>query len=54
MYEIKTEDVCSKEMSDFTNNLSKSKYYDDWNKLSIEKMKDEIGDVKIEEFVGLK
>ena len=34
--------------------MSKSKYYDDLNKLVIEKMKDETGGVAIEEFAGLK
>ena len=59
MYEIKTEDVYEdlsfdKEIFDFSNYGTKSKYYDDSNKLVIGKMKDEIGGVPIEEFVGLK
>ena len=59
MYEIKTEDVyenfsSDKEMFDFSNYTTKSKYYDNSNKLVIDKMKDEIGGVIIEEFVGLK
>ena len=59
MYEIKTEVVnkdCSrnKEMFNSSNYSSKSKYYDDSNKLVIGKMKDETGVVAIEEFVGLK
>ena len=59
MYEIKTEDVYeafnnNKEIFDFSNYLSKSKYYDDSNKLVIGKMKDETSGVAIEEFVGLK
>ena len=59
MYEIKTEDVykyfsSNKEMFDFSNYLTKSKYYDDSNKLVIGKMKDETGGVAIEEFIGLK
>ena len=60
MYEIKTEDVhedfsSNKEMFDFSNYSTKSKkYYDNSNKLVIGKMKDETGDVVIEEFVGLK
>ena len=33
---------------------TKSKYYDDSNKLVIGKMKDETGSVTIQEFVGLK
>ena len=45
MYKIKTEDVyedfsCDKEMFDFSNYSSKSKYYDDSNKLVSGKMKD--------------
>ena len=59
MYEITTEGVCedfssNKEMFDFSNYSTKSKYYDNSNKLVIGKMKDESGDVAIEEFVGLK
>ena len=56
MYEIKTEDIyedfsSNREMFDFSNYLTKSKYYDDSNKLAIEKMNDEIGAVATEEFV---
>ena len=59
MYEIKTEDVyedinSDKEMFDFSNYSTKSKHYDDSNKLVIDKMKDESGGAAIEEFVGLK
>ena len=59
MYKNKTEDVYedfsnNKEMFDFSNYLTKSKYYDSSNKLVTGKMKDETGDVAIEEFVGLK
>ena len=59
MYEITTEGVyedfsSNKEMFDFSNYSTKSKYYDNSNKLVIGKMKDESGDVAIEEFVGLK
>ena len=59
MYEIKTEDVyddfsSNKEIFDFSNCLTKSKYDDYSNKLVIGKMKDETGRVAIEEFVGLK
>ena len=59
MYQIKTEDVyedfsCDKEMFDFSNCLTKSKYYDNSNKLVIGKMKDETRGVAIAEFVGLK
>ena len=58
MYEIKTEDVYQdfsneKEMSDFSNYLTKSKYNDNSNKLVVSKMKDETVGVGIEEFVGL-
>ena len=41
-------------MFDFSNYLTKSKYYDNSNKLVIGKIKDEIRGVAIEEFVGLK
>ena len=59
MCEIKTEDgyedfSSDKEMFDFSNYSTKSKYYDDSNKLVIGKMKDETGGVTVEEFVGLK
>ena len=58
IYEIKTEVVYEdfsnvKEMFDSGNYLTKSKCYDDSNKLVIGKMKGEIGVVAIEEFVGL-
>ena len=57
--EIKTEDdyedfSSDKEMLDFINYSTKSKYYDDSNKLIIAKMKEKTGDVAIKEFVGLK
>ena len=59
MYEIKTEDdyqdfSSDKEMFDFSNYSTMSKYYDDSSKLVIGKMKDETGGVAIEELVGLK
>ena len=59
MYEIKTEDVYEefsrdKEMLDFSNCWTKSKYYDDSNKLVTGNMKNEPAGVVIEEFVGLK
>ena len=59
MYEIKTEDVykdfnSTKDMFDFSNYLTKSKYYDDSNKLVTGKMKDKAGGLAIEEFVRLK
>ena len=59
MYEIKTEDFYEdfssyNEMFDFSNYLTKSKYYDDSNKIFIKKMKDETGGDVIEKFVELK
>ena len=59
IYEIKTKDVYEdfsndKEMFDFSNYSTKSKYYDNSNKLVVGKMKDETAGVAIEEFVGLK
>ena len=58
MYEIKTEDVYEdfsndREMFDFSNYSTKSKYYDNLNKLVVGKMKNETAGVAIEEFVGL-
>ena len=41
-------------MFDSSNYLSKSKYYDNSNKLVIEKMKNYTGSVTIEKFVELK
>ena len=41
-------------MSDFSNCSTKSKYYDNSNKLVIGKVKDETGGAAITEFVGLK
>ena len=43
-----------KEMFDFSNYLTKSKYNNNSKKLIIGKMKDETGGVAIEEFVELK
>ena len=56
-YEIKTEDVFEdfskdKKMFDFSNYSTKPKYYDNSNKLVVDKMKDETGGVAIKEFVG--
>ena len=56
---MKTEDVYEdfsndREMFAFSNCSSQSKYYDNSSKLVIGKMKDENGDVAIEEFVRLK
>ena len=57
MYEIKTEDVyedfnSNKEMIEFSNCSNKSKYYNDSNKLVIEKINDEAAGVSIKEFVA--
>ena len=59
MYEIKTEDIyedfsSDKEMFDFSNYSTKSKYYDNSKKLVIGKMKDETAGVAFKYFVGLK
>ena len=59
MCEIKTEAVYKdfsndKRMFDFGIYSTKSKYYDDSNKLAVGKMKDETAGVATEEFVGLK
>ena len=59
MYEIRTEDVSedfrsNKEMFDFSNYLTKSKCYDDSNKIAIGRLKDETGGIAINKFVGLK
>ena len=43
----------SKVIFDFNNYSTKSKYYDDSNKLVIEKIKNETAGVLIEEFSGL-
>ena len=48
IYKINTEDICEdfrndKEMFDFSNYQTKSKYYNDSNELVVSKMKDEIG-----------
>ena len=58
MCETKTKDAYQefsneKEMFDFSNSSTKSKYYNDWNKLVACKMKDEKAGVSIKEFVGL-
>ena len=59
MCEIKTEAVYKdfsndKRMFDFGIYSTKSKYYDNSNKLAVGKMKDETAGVATEEFVGLK
>ena len=41
-------------MFDFSNYTAKSQYYDDSNTLVVGKIKDEINDIAIEEFFGLK
>ena len=58
-YEIKTEDVYEdfsndKEMLDFSNYSTYSKYYNNSNTLVVCKMIDEIAGVAIEKFAGLK
>ena len=58
MYEIKTEDAYDnfsrdKEIIDFSNYSTKSKYYDS-NKLVMGKMKDQTADTATKEFVRLK
>ena len=57
MYEIKTEDVYKdfsndKEMFDFSNYSTKSKYYDNSKKLVVGKMDNETAGVAIKEFVA--
>ena len=59
MYEFKTEDFkedfsSDKEMFDFRNYSTKSKYYDNSNKLVIDKMKDETTGVAVKQFFELK
>ena len=59
MYEIKTANVYEdfsndKEMFNFSNYSSKSKYYDTSNRFVVGKMKDKTAGVAIEEFVRLK
>ena len=54
-YEIKTEDVYEdyRRNEDLSNYSTKSKYYDNSNKLIIGKMKDETGNSAIEELFGM-
>ena len=59
MYEIRTEDLYkvfrnNREIFDFSNYLTKSKYYDNSKKIMVGKMKDETAGVAIEKFVRLK
>ena len=56
MYEIKTEDVyegfnSDKEMFDFSNYSTKSKYYDNSNKLVVCKMTDETAGITIKDLL---
>ena len=58
-YEIKSEDVYEeffkqKHLFDFSNYPKGSKFFDETNKKVIGKMKDEVGGVIVDEFVGLK
>ena len=58
-YEIKSENVYEeffkwKDLFDFSNYSSNSKFFDNTNKKVIGEMKDEYGGVIIDEFVGLK
>ena len=57
MHEIETENIYEgfrkdKQIFNFSNYLAKLKYNDDSNKFVVGKMKDETGDVTVEEFVG--
>ena len=59
VYEIKGGNVYDhffkdKHLFDFSGYSKDSMYYDDSNKKVLGKMKDELGGVKIDEFVGLK
>ena len=59
IHKIKTEDVYEdysngKEMFDFSNYSTKSKYYNNLNKVVVGKIKGETAGVVIEDFVGLK
>ena len=58
-YEIKSKNVYEeffkwKDLFDFSNYSKDSKFYDESNKNVIGKMKDEMGVVIIDEFIGLK
>ena len=58
-YEIKSENVYDeffkwKDLFDFSNYSKDSKFYDDSNKKVVGKMKDEMGGIIIDEFIGLK
>ena len=58
-YEIKSENVYDeffkwKDLFDFSNYSKDSKFYDESNKKVVGKMKDEMGGIIIDEFIGLK
>ena len=58
-YEIKSENVYEeffkwKDLFDFSNYSKDSKFFDETNKKVIGKMKDEVGGIIVNEFVGLK
>ena len=58
-YEIKSENVFKeffkwKDLFDFSNYSKDSKFFDETNKKVIGKMKDEVGGIIVNEFVGLK
>ena len=58
-YEIKSENVYEeffkwKDLFDFSNYSKDSEFFDDINKKFIGKMKDEYGEVIIDQFIGLK
>ena len=58
-YEIKSKNVDEeffkwKDLFDFSNYSKDSKFYDDSNKKVVGKMKDEMGGIIIDEFIGLK
>ena len=58
-YEIKSENVYDeffkwKDLFDFSNYSKDSKFYDDSNKKVLGKVKNEIGEIIIVEFIGLK
>ena len=58
-YEIKSENVYEeffkwKDLFDFSNYSKDSEFFDDTNKKVIGKMRDEYGEVIIDQFIGLK